>query len=79
MYLRQIRQTGVRGLVGYLLLCSGYLLIVGTALIAGYVLPSLADTDPAYVDAVLAAAAGAMPPATSGPPTPRYWGRGSPT
>jgi hypothetical protein len=61
MYLRQVKQMGVIGLVGYLLLSSGYLLILGTALIAGYVLPSLADTDAAYVDAVLAAAAGGMP------------------
>jgi hypothetical protein len=61
MYLRQVRQTGVLGLVGYLLLSGGYLLILGTSLIAGYVLPSLAQTDPAYVDAVLAAAAGGMP------------------
>ena len=61
MYLRHVRQMGVLGLLGYLLLSSGYLLILGTALIAGYVLPSLADTDPAYVDAVLTTAAGGMP------------------
>jgi hypothetical protein len=61
IYLRQATKAGVLGLVGYLLLSSGYLLILGTALIAGYVLPSLADTDPAYVDAVLAAAAGGTP------------------
>jgi hypothetical protein len=61
VYLRQVRQVGVLGLIAYLLLSSGYLLILGTSLIAGSVLPSLADTDPAYVDAVLAAAAGAMP------------------
>jgi hypothetical protein len=61
MYLRQVRQLGVLGLVGYLLLSSGYLLIVGTSLIGGYVLPSLGDTDPAYVDAVLTTAAGGMP------------------
>lgn len=66
MYLRQVRQMGVLGLLGFLLLSSGYLLILGTALIGGYVLPSLADTDPAYVDAVLAAAAGAMPPSDIG-------------
>jgi hypothetical protein len=66
MYLRQTRQMGVLGLVGYLLLSSGYLLILGTSLIAGYVLPSLADTDPTYVDAVLAAAAGSMPPSDIG-------------
>jgi hypothetical protein len=51
----------VLGLLGFLLLSSGYVLILGTSLIAGYVLPSLADTDPAYVDAVLATAAGGMP------------------
>ena len=61
MYLRQVRQMGVVGLIGYLLLGSGYLLILGTSLVAGYVLPSLAQTDPAYVDAVLAVAAGGMP------------------
>jgi len=61
MYLRQVRQMGVLGLVGFLLLGSGYLLILGTSLIAGYVLPSLAETDQAYVDAVLTAAAGGMP------------------
>ena len=61
VYLRQVGQMGVAGLIGYLLLGSGYLLILGTSLIAGYVLPSLAQTDPAYVDAVLAAAAGAVP------------------
>ncbi len=66
MYLRQVRQMGVLGLVGYLLLGVGYLLILGTSLIAGYVLPSLADSDPAYVDAVLAAAAGGMPPSDIG-------------
>ncbi len=66
MYLRHIRQMGVLGLVGYLLLSSGYLLIVGTSLIAGYVLPSLADSDPTYVDAVLAAAAGSTPPSDIG-------------
>src|SRR5215217_4429632 len=38
MYLRQVRQMGVAGLIGYLLLGSGYLLILGTSLIAGYVL-----------------------------------------
>src|ERR671921_696190 len=66
MYLRQVRQMGVLGLVGFLMLSCGYLLILGTSLIAGYVLPSLAQTDPAYVDAVLAAAAGSMPPSDIG-------------
>ncbi len=58
MYLRQVKQIGVLGLVGYLLFGAGYLLITSTALISGYVLPSLADTDPGYVSDVLAAATG---------------------
>jgi hypothetical protein len=56
MYLRQVKQIGVLGLVGYLVFGAGYLLITSTALISGYVLPSLADTDPGYVNDVLAAA-----------------------
>jgi hypothetical protein len=58
MYLRQVRQMGVLGLVAYILLSTGYLLIVGTAFVAGWVLPSLAESDPDYVNGVLTAAAG---------------------
>jgi hypothetical protein len=58
MYLRQVQQIGVLGLVGYLLFGAGYLLITSTALVSAYVLPSLADTDPGYVNDVLAAATG---------------------
>ena len=61
MYLRQIKQAGLLGLVGYLLLAIGYLLITCTAFVAGYVLPSLALSDPTYVDGVLTAAAGGTP------------------
>ena len=56
MYLRQVKQIGVLGLIGYLVFGAGYLLITSTALISGYVLPSLADTNPGYVNDVLAAA-----------------------
>ena len=49
---------GVLGLIAYVLLSTGYLLIVSTAFVAGYVLPSLAETDPDYVNGVLAVAAG---------------------
>lgn len=55
MYLRQVRQIGVLGLVGYLVLTVGHLMIMSIAFLAGYVLPSLADTDPGYVNDVLAA------------------------
>jgi hypothetical protein len=55
MYLRQVKQIGVLGLLGYLVFSVGYLLIMSTAYVAAYVLPSLADTDPGYVNDVLAA------------------------
>jgi hypothetical protein len=58
MYLRQVKQMGVLGLIGYLVFGAGYLIIMSTAFVAAYVLPSLADTDPAYVNDVLAVAAG---------------------
>jgi hypothetical protein len=58
MYLRQVKETGVLGLIAYVLLSTGYLLIFSTSFLAGYVLPSLAQTDPAYVNGVLAAAGG---------------------
>src|SRR4029450_6498885 len=56
MYLRQVKQAGVLGLPGYVLFSPGYLLVMSTALVSAYVLPSLADTDPGYVNDVLAAA-----------------------
>lgn len=61
MYLRQVRQTGVLGLVGYLLFSAGYLVIMSIAFVAAYVLPSLADTAPGYVRDVLANAVGDTP------------------
>lgn len=54
MYLSQVRRNGVLGLVGYLLLGTGYLLIMSTTFVSASVLPSLAETDPAYVNDVLA-------------------------
>jgi hypothetical protein len=56
MYLRQLKQIGVLGLLGYLLFGAGYLTVMSTAFVSAYVLPSLADTDPGYVNDVLAAA-----------------------
>jgi hypothetical protein len=58
MYLRQVREAGVLGLIGYLVFGAGYLAIMCTAFVAAYVLPALADTDPGYVDDVLAAGTG---------------------
>jgi hypothetical protein len=58
MYLRQVKESGVLGLLGYVLFSTGYLLIMSTTVVSAYVLPSLADTDPGYVNDVLAAATG---------------------
>jgi hypothetical protein len=58
MYLRQVRQIGVLGLLGYVLFSIGYLSITSTSFVSGYVLPSLAETDPSYVNGFIAAATG---------------------
>jgi hypothetical protein len=62
MYLRQVKQIGVLGLVGYLLFASGYLVITAIAFVAAYVLPSLADIAPGYVNDLLIVADGAKTP-----------------
>ena len=61
MYLRQVRQSGVLGLLGYLLLGGGYLLIFSTTVVSAFVLPSLAGSDPGYVNDVIAVATGGTP------------------
>jgi hypothetical protein len=58
IYLRQVRQAGVLGLLGYVVLGTGYLLIACTTFMAAFVLPSVAETDPAYVEDVIAATTG---------------------
>ena len=67
MYLRQVRQTGVLGLVGYLAFGAGYLMIMATAFTAAYVLPQFAAADPAFVDDVLAVASGRSAEGDIGP------------
>ena len=61
MYLRQVKQIGVLGLLGYVVFSIGYLLIMSTTVVSAYILPSLADTDPGYVNDVLAAATNGTP------------------
>jgi hypothetical protein len=56
IYLRQVRQLGVLGLIGYLLLGVGYLTILGVQIIAVFVLPDLANRQPGYVSDALAVA-----------------------
>ena len=55
MYLSQVRRNGFLGLVGYLTLASGYLLIMSTTFAIGNVLPSVAASNPGYVNDVIAA------------------------
>lgn len=61
MYLRQVRQTGVLGLVGFLVLSVGYLLIASTVLFAATVLPTIAGANTGYVGDVIAAITGGTP------------------
>jgi len=58
MYLRQVKETGVLGLIGYVVLGIGYLAIMCTAYIAAFVLPSIAETDRSYVTDVIEATTG---------------------
>ena len=50
MYLSQVRRNGVLGLIGYLVLATGYLLITCMTYLAAFVVPHLATINPAYVD-----------------------------
>jgi hypothetical protein len=61
MYLRQYRQAGVLGLVGYLVFTVGYLAMFSVQVMAAAVLPNLVDTEPGFVNDVVAAAAGGTP------------------
>lgn len=61
MYLSQVRRNGLLGLIGYLVFGLGYLLIMSTTVAAAYVLPSIADSNPGYVNDVIAASTGGSP------------------
>ena len=61
MYLRQHREAGVLGLVGYLVFSVGYLAMFGTEVVAATVLPNLTETQPGFVDDVVTAAVGGAP------------------
>jgi hypothetical protein len=58
MYLSQVRRNGVVGLVGYLILSLGYLTISATVLSYAALLPSIADTNPRFVNDVIAVGTG---------------------
>jgi hypothetical protein len=61
MYLSQVRRNGVLGLIGYLVFGAGYLLIMIPPYIAAFVLPVLADSNPGFVNDVLALFSGDSP------------------
>src|SRR4051794_4525858 len=61
IYLRQVRQTGVLGLIGYVVVGVGYLAILGTQVVAVFVLPNLAASEPGFVNDVLAVAVSRTP------------------
>jgi hypothetical protein len=67
MYLRQTRQTGILGLIGYLVFAAGYLAVLSVQVIGLAVLPTLATTEPGYVNDVLAVATGGTPTGDVGP------------
>src|SRR5215207_2791531 len=80
MYLSQVRRNGLLGLIGYLVLGTGYLLIMSTTFVTAYVLPSIAETDPAYVKDVIAVATGGTATGDIGVlGTPSARSRASPT
>ncbi len=61
IYLRQVKQTGVLGLIGYLTFVVGYLIMLSTEVIGLVVIPSVAHSSPGYVSDVLVAATGGHP------------------
>ena len=61
IYLRQVRQAGVLGLVGYAVLALGYLLMAASVLMVANALPTVAGISPGYVTDVAAAMTGGTP------------------
>ena len=61
MFLRHRRRFGVLGLAGFSLLTVGYLAIFAVQCIVAYVLPTVAQSNPGYVQDVLDAAVGGSP------------------
>jgi hypothetical protein len=58
MFLRHRGRFGVLGVAGFALLTVGYLAMFATECIVGYVLPTIAHSNPAYVQGVIDAAMG---------------------
>ena len=58
IYLRQVRQMRVLGLVGFVLFAVGYLLLFATEIMAALVLPAFTEQAPTVVNDVVVAANG---------------------
>jgi len=54
MYLRQVKEAGVLGLIGYLVFSAGYLIMTSVEIIGAAVLSTLAHSAPGYVNDVFA-------------------------
>jgi hypothetical protein len=58
LYLRQVRETGALGLIGFVIFGTGFLMIAIVSFAETVILPQIADTDPRYVRDVLATLVG---------------------
>jgi hypothetical protein len=58
LYLRQVREASVLGLIGFVLLEIGFLMIAIVSFAEAVILPEIADAAPRYVDDVLATLVG---------------------
>jgi len=56
MYLRQVKRTGVLGLIGYVVLALGFVFMVSIEVAGGVVLPAIAQSSPQFVADILAVA-----------------------
>jgi hypothetical protein len=54
IYLRQVKEMGVLGLIGYLLYATWSVLVISWTFVEAFVLPELADEAPRYVNDALA-------------------------
>jgi hypothetical protein len=59
LYLRQVKETGVLGLIGFVLFGTAFIVIAMVNFTESVVLPQIADTAPGYVDDFLATVVGA--------------------
>jgi hypothetical protein len=61
IYFRQVRESGLPGLIGYLMFASFYLATTAWAFVEVFVLPQVADEAPQFVDDFLGVPAGVSP------------------